>query len=291
MNVKNFISNALLEAAIDSRIDSGMVDLYNCVHVEVLAEKMRDGGLSEEQVDQILNEMTINDGKYPDRQAYNKEGWLVTFPSKDYRDAAIKKGTHYISDPTHGKGGMNLYYKKRGKQKRQTQQDRTISEPGQDAGGGPTPPADTTKPGDTMSKADGEPAATGPANSNANPPSPSGGKPSASSENPTDSEELPPATSSATPGGISGGAGVGGGSSAPAPAPTTPSAPAAPMPPPYTDLSIRFAKEKGWTPTLYGEWRNATGETKAVVGLSGEVVPVKHVEREEFKLFAEKNSV
>jgi hypothetical protein len=54
-------------------------------------------------------------------------------------------------------------------------------------------------------------------------------------------------------------------------------------------LSIKFAQSKGWTPTPYGEWRDQTGEVRAVVGLTGEVVPIKQVERDEFKLFSEKN--
>jgi hypothetical protein len=69
----------------------------------------------------------------------------------------------------------------------------------------------------------------------------------------------------------------------PAPAPTVPAAPS------YTALSVKFATSKGWKSTPYGEYRDETGATAAVVGLSGEVVPIKNVDREEFKIFAEKN--
>jgi len=41
----------------------------------------------------------------------------------------------------------------------------------------------------------------------------------------------------------------------------------------------------------YGEYRDREGNTVAVVGLSGEVVPTKSVDRDEYKLFAEKNMV
>jgi hypothetical protein len=289
MNVKNFINDLLLEAALDSRVDSGIVSLHNCEHVEVLAEKMRDRGMKEPEIDSILAELVIKDGKYPDRQAFNGEGWLVTFPSKDYRDAAIKKGTHFIADPTHGKGGMNLYYKKKGKQKRQSQQDRTISEPGQDGRGGAPKPAPTTEPGGNLPPSDREAAATGPANSNA-PESP-GSKPDGGDDT-GGSEELPPASPSGGGGGGGGGGvakGGSGGVDAAAPVTTAPATPSVPIPPPYAELSIKFAQSKGWTPTPYGEWRDQTGEVRAVVGLTGEVVPIKQVERDEFKLFSEKN--
>jgi hypothetical protein len=285
MNMKNFINDVLLEAAIDSRIESGMVDLCNCSHLEVVMEKLHDKGLNEMHADLILRELVIKDGKYPDRQAYNEEGWLVTFPSKDYRDAAIKKGTHFISDPTHGKGGMNLYYKKRGKQKRQTQQDRTISEPGQDPNGGGAPAADTTEPGGTLPKSDNEPAPNAPANSNA-PQSQIKGAAGGQDSAPDDVDELPPSAASGA--GASSGSGNSQGGAQVSPAANAPVAP--PPPPSYPELSIKFAQSKSWTPTPHGEWRNAMGETVAVVGLTGEVVPIKHVEREEFKLFAEKNT-
>ena len=38
--------------------------------------------------------------KYPERQAYNAKGILVTFPTPEYKADAIKRGTHFEEDPT-----------------------------------------------------------------------------------------------------------------------------------------------------------------------------------------------
>jgi hypothetical protein len=121
--MKNIIDQILLDVCLDKRVQNGVVDFNNELHLEVLAENLFDRGLEPKIVAEIINSMTLRDGKYPDRQAFNKEGWLVTFPSPAYKMAAIKKGTHYETDPTHGEGGMNLYYKRRGKQSRKKQQD------------------------------------------------------------------------------------------------------------------------------------------------------------------------
>lgn len=59
----------------------------------------------------------------------------------------------------------------------------------------------------------------------------------------------------------------------------------------YANISKKFASQKGWKEEPYGEWRNTEGEIMAVVGLTGEIVPVKSVYRDEYKLFAEKNMI
>ena len=73
---------------------------------------------------------------------------------------------------------------------------------------------------------------------------------------------------------------------APAPAP----APATELEKPhYEEISKKFVAQKGWMPTPFGEYRDTQGNPVAVVGLSGEIVPIKNNDREEYKLFAEKN--
>jgi hypothetical protein len=282
-NIKNLISAIISEASLDSRIPNGIVDLKNTEHVQVVAEAMYDACEDENIVNEFV-ESFVGEGKHPDRQAYNKDGWLVTFPSAQYKQAAIKKGTHYPSDPTHGKGGMNLYYKKRGKQKRQTQQTASTTEPIEPVSKPKvaTPsspetvpqPAQTysskkskdssTKPGEItpeMMGDEGEPAATNAPSTNAD---------GANSKEPVPTEQ--PKSEKPTQ-----------------PEPAAEPAPAAPTAPSYTTLSIKFAASKGWKATPYGEYRDEAGATTAVVGLSGEVVPIKNVDREEFKIFAEKN--
>jgi hypothetical protein len=239
--------------------------------------------------EEIINEFVetfMDEGKYPERQAYNKDGWLVTFPSGEYKQRAIKKGTHYGSDPTHGKGGMNLYYKSRGKQKRQTQQavsstdtekqqlaaklgkqnpqpqaSRVQQEPSKQ-----TPAADTSAAapsGDNNQEQEFDRLSGGDDDDIASPEA-VGDKQSTKK----DTENAPQAARAPAP--------------APAPAPEI-------AKPHYEEISKKFVAQKGWMPTPFGEYRDTQGNVVAVVGLSGEIVSIKNNDREEYKLFAEKN--
>ena len=125
---RSFLDNVLLETAIDQRIADGVINLANEEHIAIFEEKLTESGmLSEADINSIIDGIIKEAGKYPDRQAFNKEGWLVTFPSAEYKRKAIEKGTHFENDPTHGKGGMNLYYKKKGKQARQRVQQTSVA--------------------------------------------------------------------------------------------------------------------------------------------------------------------
>ena len=287
-----YINNLIMEVCLDARIGSGIIDLNNLLHREIIAEHLLDDGVDVTTVVGIVNELAIRDGKYPDRQAYNKEGWLVTFPSPEYKNAAIKKGTHFASDPTHGKGGMNIYYKRKGKQKRMAQQDPSAVEPSAQQGQqNNPPPQEPAQAPQAPAQAPAQQAPTPPKNDAPQ----SGGdsslskSDSESSDAPTDaegSEDETPESAKSYQKGPSDQAGKQG-----QPAQQAPQAPAAPTPPPapsFVHVSVEFAKSKQWNPTPYGEWRNAMGEASAVVGLSGEVVPVKSTDREELKLFAAK---
>lgn len=283
ISINDFITSIITEAALDSRIPDGVVDLKNIEHVQIVAEAIYNACEDEEVVNEFVSSF-LNEGKYPDRQAFNKEGWLVTFPSKEYRDAALKKGTHSISDPTHGKGGMNLYYKKKGKQKRQTQQQTTQVAPKeapptaaksapvqapqklQPKSGSETAP-DVNKDATTQEKPQAEKPVTA--------------VPEKPAEEPTPKEspvQTPPSVDTSEPA-----------ASKPVDVPAI-DVPVVEKPTEqYANISKKFSGQKGWKEEPYGEWRNAEGETMAVVGLTGEVVPVKSIHREEYKLFAEKN--
>lgn len=284
--VSKYINSVIASACLDERVASGFIDINNIIHREVIAEHLIDFGLDVTTVTEIVNELAIRDGKYPDRQAYNKEGWLVTFPSPEYKNAAIKKGTHFASDPTHGKGGMNIYYKRKGKQKRMAQQDPTQVDPNQQQNQQPAPPP---------AQAPVSPQAPAPTTPPPTEPNQSGNEPDGGAADGGNSS-LPPSDDSAddvkTPqsakdyeaGPKGGDQKPAGGQDAQAPQPT----PSAPPPPSFTNISVEFAKGKQWNPASFGEWRTITGETAAVVGLGGEVVPIKSTDREELKLFAAK---
>lgn len=294
-NIKQFIENIITEASLDSRIPDGIINLKECDHIRVIAENMYDACGDEAVVNEFV-ENFIGEGKYPERQAFNKEGWLVTFPSKEYRDRAISKGTHFMSDPTHGAGGMNLYYKTRGKQKRDKSQDTTVtdtsteqpkkgepvfkpSEPTKPAVAAPPSAAEPPEPAPSAPAPQGSPTKpeTTPPEPAAEPVEPS--EPSVPDAEPAGDDSgssLPPASGGSTP-------------ASTAAEPTEPTAPPAPKPPAYSDLSKKFAQQKGWVVTPYGEWRNPQGEQTAVTALSDEVVPIKSVDRDELRLFVSKH--
>jgi len=295
-NIHNVINDILLEMALDENITSGIIDLQNPNHIELLALNLFDRGATACLVAEAVNKITIRDGQFPDRQAYNSDGWLVTFPSPEYKQAAIKKGTHFTSDPTHGQGGMHLYYKKRGKQKRQAQQDVSQAPAQQE----PTQAAPTNsqqEPPTSQAATPEKPQQSAPA---------ADGKTDIPSEKPSDSslpksgdtepaEKLP--QKSEDPIGAPSGDKTPSASTAKTPsAPETKtpvSSPAvqptqSPINTPQVSITQDFAKTKSWVSSPYGVWRDSAGETAAVESLSGEVTPIKSTDREELKIFADK---
>ena len=73
--------------------------------MEVLCENLMDEcGLALNDVLHVHNR--IIEGRYPERQAYNKDGLLVTFPTPQHKAKAIARGTHFEKDPSLGKGQM-----------------------------------------------------------------------------------------------------------------------------------------------------------------------------------------
>ena len=287
------IDKILHESSLDPRIETGIFDIHNYEHMQVMAEHMEAVGVDKKIIAEVINELVMDEGKYPERQAYNKDGWLVTFPSAEYKRRAIKKGTHYGSDPTHGKGGMHLYYKGKGKQKRQVQQDPSQTTPKQPVAQTakaikPTTPA--PEPADDDEEEDDDPygiKATRDAHASAralwgadwDAPKKPAKKVDVAPEEPAAEPEQSPEVPAERPAPTQ---------QAPEVSPVA-AVPAAPIAPDFTKPSKKFAETKAWKVTPYGEWRDKLGNTVAVTGLSGEVVPLKNTDREEFKIFAEKN--
>lgn len=56
----------------------------------------------------FVNEISVisEKGKHPERQAYNKNGLLVTFPTPEYKARAISKGTHFEKNPKAGQTNL-----------------------------------------------------------------------------------------------------------------------------------------------------------------------------------------
>lgn len=102
MNFKSIIN----DICCDGRIKDGIFDFKNQEHVFVLQEYLEKAGCD---VNYVV-EKTANlfeAGRFPERQAYNKDGILVTFPSKEYKDRAVNKGTHFAENPK--KSDTNIF--------------------------------------------------------------------------------------------------------------------------------------------------------------------------------------
>jgi hypothetical protein len=72
--------------------------MTNTDHVFILQEYLEKYG---NDINTIVDKTAVlfEAGRFPERQAYNKDGILVTFPSKEYRDRAVNKGTHFAENP------------------------------------------------------------------------------------------------------------------------------------------------------------------------------------------------
>ena len=97
MNIKKLIFEALDKSSKDISIEDGVFDLSKQEHIEILRGNLLEVGMSVETVTDYLNKVV--EGKFPERQAYNKNGILVTFPTPEYKQKAIAKGTHFDKNP------------------------------------------------------------------------------------------------------------------------------------------------------------------------------------------------
>lgn len=100
------VSELLSELCLDRRVDDGIFDIFNNDHMEILREKLSEMGIPKGEVVELANQ--VIEGKYPERQAYNSKGILVTFPNPEYKQRAIKRGTHFEEDPTKGQTNLDF---------------------------------------------------------------------------------------------------------------------------------------------------------------------------------------
>jgi hypothetical protein len=97
MNTKDFIDQLFRNISCDSRLHEGIFNESNDLHMEAFREHASKLGIDETTIIEMSN--AISEGKYPERQAYNVNGLLVTFPTPEYKAAAIAKGTHFETNP------------------------------------------------------------------------------------------------------------------------------------------------------------------------------------------------
>lgn len=102
-NVSDFL---LSELCLDNRVEDGIFDIFNNDHMDVLREKLVEMGIPKSEVVELANKVT--EGKYPERQAYNANGILVTFPNPEYKQRALRRKTHFEEDPTKGQHNLDF---------------------------------------------------------------------------------------------------------------------------------------------------------------------------------------
>lgn len=103
----NILSYIIEDVCIDTRIKDGIFSMENNDHLNILQEHLKNKlNLSDAAAAEIRNAMV--EGKYPDRQAYNASGLLVTFPTPEYKQRAIQRGTHFEENPKKA-AGANIF--------------------------------------------------------------------------------------------------------------------------------------------------------------------------------------
>lgn len=100
------VSELLSELCLDRRVVDGIFDIFNNDHMDILREKLSEMGVPRGEVVELANK--VIEGKYPERQAYNAKGILVTFPNPEYKQRALKRGTHFEEDPTRGQHNLDF---------------------------------------------------------------------------------------------------------------------------------------------------------------------------------------
>ena len=104
MNLKQIFLEALEKANTDNSIESGIFDISKQEHIEILRGHLLESNIDSKTVNQYLNKML--EGRYPDRQAYNSNGILVTFPTPEYKQKAIERGSHFEQNPKKGQANV-----------------------------------------------------------------------------------------------------------------------------------------------------------------------------------------
>ena len=103
--MNKLLDKILSEIVLDPKVKNGTFNIEEDDHMEALRNYLTKKDIDEESVRTFSNR--VLEGKYPERQAYNVNGILVTFPTPEYKKEAINRGTHFEKDPT--KGASNLF--------------------------------------------------------------------------------------------------------------------------------------------------------------------------------------
>lgn len=85
------------EVCLDPRVSDGIFKMDEAPHMDALRDYFIRKGITKEAAIHVTNRMT--EGKFPEKQAYNREGVLCTFPTPQHKARAIARGTHFEKNP------------------------------------------------------------------------------------------------------------------------------------------------------------------------------------------------
>lgn len=104
--MKHVYDKVLKLINIDERLETGIFDVSNDLHLEIFREYLEKENIPQDDIISASNKLA-EAGKHPERQAYNKNGILVTFPTPEYKARALKNGTHFDENPK--KAQVNIF--------------------------------------------------------------------------------------------------------------------------------------------------------------------------------------
>lgn len=95
--MSQIIDKILNDVCLSSRIPDGVFRLEEDEHMGVLRDYLVKKGIPNNDVVSLHNK--ILEGRFPQRQAFNKDGILCTFPTPKHKADAIKRGSHFEKNP------------------------------------------------------------------------------------------------------------------------------------------------------------------------------------------------
>lgn len=95
--MSNILDRVFAEVCLDERITDGVFKMEEATHMDALRDYFVKKGVTKEAAISVTNRMV--EGRFPERQAYNKDGILVTFPTPQHKARAIARGTHFEKNP------------------------------------------------------------------------------------------------------------------------------------------------------------------------------------------------
>lgn len=95
--MSNILDRVFNEVCLDERVSDGVFKMEEASHMDALRDYFVKRGITKEAATHVTNRMV--EGKFPERQAYNRDGILVTFPTPQHKSRAIARGTHFEKNP------------------------------------------------------------------------------------------------------------------------------------------------------------------------------------------------